>query len=266
MDGIRRERQRGRPDALGLGRLADRTRVSSRTARCSSAASPGSSARTVSASTPSTRRAARARRSRSGAEGCHNRGDDWIGLGNNQAPTQMSPEATSTAGRGYFDVPFYVNQGTWTMPASEQAAVRSGLHGVPLPADLRPSGARWHHQPDSGDGAVERDQPGDRPAVRAGRELSLSRGGELGPGERARPTTSVGSTSYVTGAHSIKIGYQYRQLDLLDKDLANDTQLGYRFNQGVPNAVSYYLPDFGRRTITKTQQRLRPGQLDARAG
>jgi hypothetical protein len=46
-----------------------------------------------------------------GAEGCHSRGDDWIGLGNNQAPTQMSPEATSTAGRGYFDVPFYVNQG-----------------------------------------------------------------------------------------------------------------------------------------------------------
>ena len=56
----------------------------------------------------------------------------------------------------------------------------------------------------------------------------------------------------MTGAHSIKVGYQYRQLDLLDKDVANSTQLGYRFNQGVPNAVSYYLPDFGRRTITKT--------------
>ncbi len=26
--------------------------------------------------------------------------------------------------------------------------------------------------------------------------------------------------------------------------------LGYRFNQGVPNAVSYYLPEMGRRTIT----------------
>ncbi len=38
-------------------------------------------------------------------QGCHNRGDDWIGLGNNAAPFQ-SPEATSTAARGYFDVPF----------------------------------------------------------------------------------------------------------------------------------------------------------------
>ena len=56
----------------------------------------------------------------------------------------------------------------------------------------------------------------------------------------------------MTGANSIKVGYQFRQLDLLDKDVANGTQLGYRFNQGVPNAVSYYLPDFGRRTITKT--------------
>jgi hypothetical protein len=32
--------------------------------------------------------------------------------------------------------------------------------------------------------------------------------------------------------------------------VANQTQLGYRFNRGVPNAVSYYLPDFGRRTMT----------------
>jgi hypothetical protein len=58
--------------------------------------------------------------------------------------------------------------------------------------------------------------------------------------------------SYVTGSNSAKFGYQYRKLDLLDKDVANQTQLGYRFNQGVPNAVSYYLPDFGRRTITQT--------------
>ena len=34
--------------------------------------------------------------------------------------------------------------------------------------------------------------------------------------------------------------------------MANDTQLGYRFNGLTPNAVSYYLPEMGRRTITKT--------------
>ena len=60
-------------------------------------------------------------------DGCHNRGEDWIGLGNNQPPIQMSPEATQyPAGRGYFDVPFYVNQGTWTMTASSQLLFEAG--------------------------------------------------------------------------------------------------------------------------------------------
>ena len=108
-------------------------------------------------------------------EGCHNRGEDWIGLGNNQAPTQMSPEATQTAGRGYFDVPFYVNQGTWTMTASSQLLLEAGADVLPLSADLRSSRARWRYQPDLGHGAVERDQPGDRTAVCAGCELPLSR-------------------------------------------------------------------------------------------
>ena len=46
------------------------------------------------------------------------------------------------------------------------------------------------------------------------------------------------------------MGYQGNRLDQLDQTIPNQTQLAYRFNQGVPNAVSYYLPDFGRRTIT----------------
>src|SRR5205814_604043 len=50
-----------------------------------------------------------------GTTGCHSRGDDWIGLGSNSAPFQ-SPEATSTAARGYFDGPFYVNQPVWALP------------------------------------------------------------------------------------------------------------------------------------------------------
>ncbi len=59
------------------------------------------------------------------ASGCHNRGEDWIGLGNNVAPFQ-SPEATSTATRGYFDVPFYVNQPFWTMPVNNKLLLEAG--------------------------------------------------------------------------------------------------------------------------------------------
>jgi hypothetical protein len=49
-------------------------------------------------------------------EGCHNRGEDWIGLG---TPGQ-SPEATGTAARGYFEWPFHLTQAQWTMPATSR--------------------------------------------------------------------------------------------------------------------------------------------------
>src|SRR4029453_15928074 len=58
------------------------------------------------------------------------------------------------------------------------------------------------------------------------------------------------TASYVTGAHNVRFGYQGNRLDQLDQTIANDTGISYRFSAGVPNAVSYWLPDMGRRTIT----------------
>ena len=184
-------------------------------------------------------------------QGCDNRGADWIGLGNNAAPFQ-SPEATSTAARGYFDAPFYVNQPLWTMPVGSKLLIEAGytafrynpIFGFPPPdgvTNIVPvteqsnainpaTGQRFAPQPNYAYRAVE------------------SWGWAVGKTDGWRA-----SASYVTGAHSLKIGYQGNRLDQLDDTIANDTQLGYRFNQGVPNAVSYYLPDFGRRTITKLQ-------------
>jgi hypothetical protein len=183
--------------------------------------------------------------------GCHNRGEDWIGLGNNLAPTQMSPEATSTAGRGYFDVPFYINQGTWTMTASSKLLLEAGANL------FRYQPIFGHPPPDGVTNLIPVTEQSN--AVNPATGLRYApvanfryRGVESwGP---AHGTTNdvIGSASYVTGAHNMKIGYQYRLLDLQDDDLAGQTQLGYRFNQGVPNAVSYYLPEMGRRTITTT--------------
>jgi len=183
--------------------------------------------------------------------GCHNRGADWIGLGNNAAPFQ-SPEATSTAARGYFDVPFYVNQPFWTMPVNSKLLLEAGytafrynpIFGFPPPdgvTNLIPvteqsnainpaTGQRFAPQPTYTYRGVE------------------SWGWAVGKTDGWRA-----SASYVTGAHNVRIGYQGNRLDQLDQTIASDTQLGYRFNQGVPNAVSYYLPDFGRRTITNLQ-------------
>ena len=186
-----------------------------------------------------------------GTSGCHNRGDDWIGLGNNTGSPQMSPEATSTAGRGYFDVPFYINQGTWTMPVNNRLLLEAGYNA------FRYEPIFGHPAPDAPNGVI--------PVTEQSNAINPNTGMPYAPvaNYRYRAVESwgpakgstddiLGSASYVTGAHSAKIGYQFRRLDLLDKDVANDTQLGYRFNRGIPNAVSYYLPDFGRRTITTT--------------
>jgi hypothetical protein len=186
-----------------------------------------------------------------GSEGCHKRGDDWVGLGNNQAPTQMSPEATQTAGRGYFDVPFYVNQATWTMPKSDKLLLEAGFNL------FRYQPIFGHPAPDADTSLI--------PVTEQSNAINPLTGVRYAPvaNYRYRGVESWGpatgktddiltAVSYVTGSNSAKFGYQYRKLDLLDKDVANDTQLSYRFNQGVPNAVAYFLPDFGRRTITLT--------------
>jgi Carboxypeptidase regulatory-like domain len=184
-------------------------------------------------------------------QGCHNRGSDWIGLGNNAAPFQ-SPEATSTAARGYFDAPFYVNQPLWTMAVNNKLLLEAGytafrynpIFGFPPPDGITnqitaieqsnainpATGQRYAPQPNYAYRAVE------------------SWGWAVGKTDGWRA-----SASYVTGAHNLKIGYQGNRLDQLDQTIANQPQLAYRFNQGVANAVNYYLPDFGRRTITKLQ-------------
>ncbi|HXD75485.1 MAG TPA: TonB-dependent receptor, partial [Vicinamibacterales bacterium] len=181
--------------------------------------------------------------------GCHSRGADWIGLGNNAAPTQMSPEATSTAARGYFDVPFYVNQGAWTMTPTNKILIEAGI------SLFRYQPIFGHPPPDGITNLI--------PVTEQSNAINPATGFPFAPVanyqyrgiEQWGPASGknndiVTSVSYVTGAHSAKVGFQSRRLDLQDDNLAGQTQLAYRFNQGVPNAVTYWLPEMGRRTIT----------------
>ena len=183
--------------------------------------------------------------------GCHNRGDDWIGLGNNAAPF-MSPEATSTAARGYFDAPYYLNQGSWSMPVNNKllldanyAAFRyNPLFGFPPPdgiTTLIP---------------VTEQSNAINPATGiqfAPQPTYTYRGVEQWGWAVGKTDGWQGTASYVTGAHSLKTGYQGNHLDQLDQTLTDSNNMAYRFNQGVPNAVTYRLPDFGHRTITNLQ-------------
>jgi Carboxypeptidase regulatory-like domain len=181
--------------------------------------------------------------------GCHNRSADWIGLGNNQAPFQ-SPEATSTAARGYFDVPFYLNQPSWTMPVNNKLLLEAGYTA------FRYNPIFGHPPPDGITNLIAVNEQSNAINPATGQRYAPQ------PSYLYRAVESwgwaVGKTdgwqamaSYVTGAHSMKIGYQGNRLDQLDQTISNQPQLTYRLNQGVANAVSYRLPDFGRRTITK---------------
>ena len=197
-------------------------------------------------------------------EGCHKRGEDWIGLGNNQAPTQMSPEATSTAGRGYFDVPFYVNQGTWTMPASNKLLLEAGftvfryqpIFGHPAPdgiTNLIPVTR-----------AVERDQPGDRAcATHRWRTTGIAawRAGAL-PTGKTDDILTVGVLRHRRAQRQDRLSVP--QLDLLDKDMANSHAAWLSLQPGRAERGQLLPARLRSPHDHEDAQLLHAGQLDAR--
>ncbi|HTM04316.1 MAG TPA: TonB-dependent receptor [Vicinamibacterales bacterium] len=180
-----------------------------------------------------------------GSPGCHQRGDTWIGLGT----TSQSPEASSTAGNGYFDVPYWLTQGSWNLPLTSKILLDASytnfsynpLFGFPAP-DGDTSNIQVTEQSTSINPAT-----GIQYAPRANYQYRSLASWGWAVGKTAGYNASM---SYVTGSHSMKIGYQGDRQDQLDQTLTNSSLLAYRFNRGVPNAVSYRLPDFGHRTIT----------------
>jgi len=146
--------------------------------------------------------------------GCHNRGDDWIGLGNNAAPFQ-SPEATSTAARGYFDVPFYVNQASWTMPVTGKLLLEAGY------TPFRYNPIFGHPPPDGITNLITSTEQSNviNPAtgLRYAPQPNYAYRGVGSLGWAVGRTDGWQATaSYVTGAHNMKAGYQGNRLDQLD--------------------------------------------------
>ena len=93
----------------------------------------------------------------------------------------MSPEATQTAGRGYFDVPFYVNQGTWTMPANNQLLLEAGYNAFryqPIFGHPAPDGDTSLTSVTEQSNAIN---PATGLPLCAGRELPVSRRRDVGP-------------------------------------------------------------------------------------
>jgi hypothetical protein len=195
-------------------------------------------------------------------QGCHNRGEDWVGLGT----TTQSPEATGTAARGYFEWPFHLTQGQWTMPVTNKLLIDASAtyfrynpaFGFPPPdgiTNLIPV-----TEQSSGLACTNANPALRHPGCTAENAATLRwapaanytyRGLEQwGYAEGATNSYNAGA-SYVTGSHNVRIGYQYYWLRQLDETIAAENQLAYRFNQGVPNRVTYRLPTRSNNTVTQ---------------
>jgi hypothetical protein len=178
-------------------------------------------------------------------EGCHTRESGWQAAGN----ATQSPEANTS----YFDFPYYLTQATWTAPMTNKLLFEAGYSRLAYyhaggPGALPPDGIF-----DGMIGITEQSTAinaatGERWAPRANYNY---RALQTYNDNYGNPNHWRASTSYVTGSHSMKVGYQGSFLIATTRVVTPDHLLAYRFNQGVPNAFTFRLPDWETEDHTK---------------
>jgi hypothetical protein len=156
--------------------------------------------------------------------GCRQPGDGWIG-----AP-QLSETTAPEAGSGYMDQPTTLTQFTYSSPISSRQLVDAAL-------------SRFAYG-QIGFGAV----PPDSTNGLIGVTERSNRYGRAGISYRAPfgwgvydavPWNWRSSWSYVTGAHSAKVGYQGTLMKYDWVSYTNPSLMRYFFNNAVPIGVSY---------------------------
>jgi hypothetical protein len=150
-------------------------------------------------------------------------------------PQRVSPEAIGN-GSGTFRVP----QGTWSSPVTNKLLLDAGFGGNY-----------------NGYGHRERKDNKTRPLIRITEQCATgcANNGNI-PGLVYRSQDWIdawqgswnwrASASYVTGAHSLKIGYQGNFLTDDQTWFTNDQQLAYRLNGGIPNQLTMYIAPYQR--------------------
>jgi hypothetical protein len=147
---------------------------------------------------------------------CRDRGDDWVALG---SPT-MAPESGNM-----WPEREKITQATWSSPFSSRLLFEAGVSSF---------SSKWggYIPPGAATGLV----PVTEQSTAAGVPVPnfTYRGWASAASNNQQHNVWRASLSYVTGAHSFKVGYQaayevYRQVQNVDN------QLSYTFNNGVPN-------------------------------
>ena len=177
------------------------------------------------------------------AEGCHSRGADWIA----SAGATTSPEAATS----YIDFPYSLTQALWTAPVTNRILLEAGYSRLWYehaggPGQLPPDGIfgiAVTEQSATANAAVGYVNPVPRAnyTYRALAQYSDN---------NSTPHHWRGSASYVTGSHSMKIGYQGSFLVNNTNRVRNESLLSYRFNQGIPNQFTMTIPEW--RTADRT--------------
>jgi len=161
--------------------------------------------------------------------GCRQRDTGWIALGSNT----QSPEANT----GYLDFPYYVTQATWTSPVTSKLLLEAGFTRF-----------AYHHA--GGPGQITPDGnlnliPVTEQAAIAGHPSNYSyRGIANYQADYGNPNNWRASLTYATGSHNFKAGYQGAYLVADVTTITDQSGLNYRFLNGVPNQVTYRLPNF----------------------
>ena len=177
-------------------------------------------------------------------EGCHKRGANWIA-----ATGTSSPEAALN----YLDVPYTVLQGRWTNPLTSKLLLEAG-------------GTYYSYLHAGGFLSLGPDGIFDIGVTEASTAINTATGAPYAPRSNyvyralseyqehtASPNNWNASMSYVTGSHSMKVGYQGGYHAATQVRRANPTLLSYNLNRGIPTGFTVRIPDWGSADRTWTQ-------------
>jgi hypothetical protein len=169
----------------------------------------------------------------SDGDGCRQAGDSWVGEGRTFGANTGSPESWP----GYHNFPYDVTQATYSAPLSSRTLVEAGFSRFGYDY------ARFGMAPP--DALIDLIPVTEQSGI-YGRPNFTYRG-LFDPLDFAFNKNSAvqdawrAAIAYVTGSHNVKIGYQGSFADVRNGRIANNTQLRYTFNGGVPISVSYFL-------------------------
>jgi hypothetical protein len=161
--------------------------------------------------------------------GCRVPDANWVGVGTLTSSPETYP--------GYHHFPYNVTQATWSSPVTNKLLLEAGF------SRFQYLWAGFGQAPPDG---ITNLIPVQEQSAIYGQPGLIYRGlydplGFAYADNDANPNNWRATASYVTGAHNVKFGYQGSFQKSAQGRVANSTQLEYRFNNGIPNAVSYYL-------------------------